>query len=958
ERAILNDRLLALKSGQESTIVVLEGEAGMGKSCLVDELYRRARAENVTTLLGVAEAVERYTPYYAWGAVFSQLFHLDIALDRLHAGWRPSAGSLSAAQQERVLAWLESLTPELVHLAPLLKAVLPLNLPDNDVTIQMVDEVRRDNTHKLLVAILNAVTRAVPLLVILEDVYWLESASWAMAHQVSREVRPLLFVVVTRPLPDPLPAEYTTLLGVAGAHHLRLEAMDAADIETLVCQRLGVTDLPPPVAQLIHQKAEGHPFFSEELACALRDSGLITIRDGRCHLASSAGLDGLRSPDTIQAVITSRIDLLSPEQQLALKVASVIGRQFPFRALQDVHPIAGDRPQLQTYLDVLERLEVVLPESPGPEKAYTFKHAITREVTYSLLASAQRTQLHQAVAEWYERNHANDLAPFYPLLAHHWRQTDNVVKRWHYLELAGEQASHRYANREASTFFSEALALAEREPERFHQASTAGDGQMLLPVRGAVRGGAATLRRARWERMLGLAYGRMGQLNETRRHYANALTLLGQPLPESTAGKVAGLLKELFRQLAHRLMAARLVDAAPLAGQPAVEELALIDAAQQIFYFTQEQALFLWDILRRLNLAESVGNTAVKGYVYGSLVLIAGFIPLHSLARLYLRLAWEAMEAAGKDDVRAFVLLIQGVYYEGLGQWSTAEEALQRGVEVAARMGDGRRLSTLRASLAMGFHLQSHFVRSASAWEEIYQQAQEEGNQQGIAWGLYGRGYNLLLLGRQAEAIHLLEASLATPDESDDAILGSNRLGGLALAYLRYGDPDQALALARKQQEAVPNPPLAFSTLSGSAGAAETFLVLWERAQAAGDEKTVQEMKAAARRAGQVLRAHGKRFPATEAGAWFYQGWYNWLAGRRQEALSTWNKSLACAEHVGQPYEAGRAHYELGRRLGNDHPARITHLAQAVQIFEQLQAVYELELARAALATAKSSARD
>ena len=132
--------------------------------------------------------------------------------------------------------------------------------------------------------------------------------------------------------------------------------------------RLQAEDLPQPLAQLIFTKAGGNPFFSEELAYALRDTGLVTVANGECQIETNSGdLQDLHLPDTIQGVITSRIDRLTPAQQLALKIASVIGRSFEFGTLQEIHPIEADKSHLDEHLDKLHKLDITQLENPLPD---------------------------------------------------------------------------------------------------------------------------------------------------------------------------------------------------------------------------------------------------------------------------------------------------------------------------------------------------------------------------------------------------------------------------------------------------------------------------------------------------------------------------------------------------------------------------------------------------------------
>ncbi|HET7089718.1 MAG TPA: hypothetical protein VFL17_13865, partial [Anaerolineae bacterium] len=302
---------------------------------------------------------------------------------------------------------------------------------------------------------------------VLEDAHWLDSASWALALLVSRRLERSLLIVTARPMSDPPPPEYLQLMQSPNTRRLRLEALPAEDTLALVCQRLNVRSLPEPVADLIREKAEGHPFFSEEVAYALRDAGLIEIAGGECRVAPDAGdLRAIAFSDTIQGVITSRIDRLTPPQQMTVKAASVIGRMFPFRILHDIYPIDSDRPYLAGYLDALQRLNLTLLDTPEPDLAYIFKHVITQDVAYNLMLFAQRRQLHRAVAEWYERAQARERgrARYDQLLAYHWSLAGDDEKAAGYLEKAAHQAMRSGANAEAKALFEQALETLSRLP--------------------------------------------------------------------------------------------------------------------------------------------------------------------------------------------------------------------------------------------------------------------------------------------------------------------------------------------------------------------------------------------------------------------------------------------------------------------------------------------------------------
>ena len=425
ERARLVAHLEAvLETGVRRTVII-DGEAGIGKSRLVQALHEYAQDRSIRCLIGAADAIEVSTPYHAWRSVFAQLFDLGNVPEDIEL------------RRQQVHRFIESVAvrahhdgPALDRLAPLLNAVLPLDLPETELTQQMHGQVRADNTHDLLVRLLQAGVESAPLVVIIEDAHWLDSASWAVLRLISQRVDRIVLVIATRPLQDPQPAEYLQISHAPGTDIVRLSGLSGDAAEMLACRRLGVSSIPPAVATLIRDKAAGNPFFTEELAYMLRDRGVIIVSGTSGHLAPHSGdLRALSVPDTLEGVVTSRIDRLTPRQQLSLKVASVLGRVALFAAVCAIYPIESDRLALAGELEALTRSDVLAVESPAPALAYIFKHVIIQDVCYNLMPFAQRQELHRAAAEWYERTQAHQLPAYAALLAHHWNAAAGAQPR-------------------------------------------------------------------------------------------------------------------------------------------------------------------------------------------------------------------------------------------------------------------------------------------------------------------------------------------------------------------------------------------------------------------------------------------------------------------------------------------------------------------------------------------------
>ncbi|NNJ12887.1 AAA family ATPase [Chloroflexales bacterium ZM16-3] len=449
--------------------MLIEGDEGIGKTRLIEALHAAARGAGLPVFAGAGSPVDA-APYGAWRSIFGALIPTDGHAER--AGWAA-----------------ETLGEELAPLAPLLRAVLYIDLEDTSITAQMDGQVRADNTRDLLVRLLAQATRSSPLVITIEDSQWLDASSWALLLAAAERVDRLLLAIAARPMPD-TPPEYQRLAYLPDTRRVQLSGLEPEQVRDLLAQRLEVDSVPREVWQLIASRSRGNPFFSEELLHTLRDSGLILVSGRESHVVAGAGdplhvLNSVRLPSTVQGLITSRIDRLSPAQQLTLKVASVIGQGFTLSTLSAIHPVERDPGRLVDQLFTLQQAGLVLIESFDPELAYTFKHAVAAEVAYNLMSFRQRRQLHRSLAERYEAGGEGVTAANAAQLAYHWRQANDLPRAMGYLAMAGEQALRAGAYSEAGGFLREAIQIAEGLP-------------------GAAAPDLAT--RARWEQQLGEAH--------------------------------------------------------------------------------------------------------------------------------------------------------------------------------------------------------------------------------------------------------------------------------------------------------------------------------------------------------------------------------------------------------------------------------------------------------------------
>ncbi|HXM59733.1 MAG TPA: AAA family ATPase, partial [Terriglobales bacterium] len=929
ERGVLTRSLGSLVQEGRGGVIVLEGEPGIGKSRLVEYLLEKARKLNVACLQGAGDAVESSSAYHAWQAVFRSLFRVD-----------PLANA--ETQALRITTALQP-QPDLLELVPLLAAVLPLSFPDNEVTAQMTGKVRAENTQKLLLQLLTRSATSAPHLLVLEDAHWLDPSSLTLATLITQQTQPLLVVITTRPFPDPVPPEVEQIRTAAGQQYLRLDSLALDDALEIARQRLGVKSLPRSVKDFLESRAGGQPFFVQELAYALRDAGLIQITRSECRvceglLDSAEGLErafgALNIPNTIQGVITSRVDRLPSPQQLTLKVASVIGRSFALFVLQNVYPMPGESPDIPSHLEHLEKVDLTR-RVPSPDPTEEFKHALIQEVVYISVSFANRRELHQAIAEWYEKQHQQDLEAYYPLLAYHWRHAEVIPKAMDYAIRSGAQALDNFANQEAIRFLRDALELSE---------------QGGVTARGETDSQLALCRL--W---LGRAQVNLSNYGDARSNLERGLAALRQPAPRSMVNASRVLLGETVRQFVYRLWPTRYL------GKNARDRKMLLEAARayqglmEIYYVENAPVPTLVASMKSLNLAESAGPSPELARGYASLGAILGFIPWHSAAAAYCQRALETAEAVNDLSAVSWVLLCKGIYESGLGKWDEAASAFQRMARISGQLGDARSLSDANQCQVMLHYFGGDFAAAVREAEELYAFMLKRNDPRLQAEALRWKAYGLLALGK-TDTLPTCLADLAKlrASEKSGGLLNTADVFALrASLHLRVREYSQA-------REAVEEAATRLAKISNTshelilerATVAGVYLSLWERIESkewnAPSPRALTQCRDGAKRACGALRSFTRVFPIGQPMTWLRLGQYRHLAGDAAKAEAAWARGVTAARELKMPYPEGLIEFEMGRSASGNGSRR-EHLQRAYEIFRALGAAYDLGLVETAL---------
>nr|WP_242593318.1 AAA family ATPase [Corallococcus exiguus] len=862
ERATVDESLTCFAKGQGGTLVV-EGEAGIGKSRLLAYVAQAARSRGARLLAGRGDAAEPFTVYYAWRPIF--------------ADWLGLASAVSGEERRVALLARLAMMPETLELAPLLNPVFLLSLPETERTARLRDQARAETTLALMVQLL---MDAGPSVLLLEDAHWMDASSWELLKRLSRDAPDWWVVLSTRPYPDDPPPAFAALCRMPTTQKLRLAAMSRDDCISLVCARLGVVKLQDELAAFILRKAEGHPFYCEELAYTLRDKGLLVAERGECRLSSLAGsLDALALPSTLEGLITSRIDQLTPVQQLTLKAASVIGRTFEWGLLKGVHPLPEERERLAAHLLRLHTQDLALPLGSHPEPSYFFKHVITQEVSYNLLLFSQRRQLHEDVARWYERTQGEALAALQPLLAHHWIRANVRTKALEALEKAGEHAMAVYAPSEAVGFFSNALALESEGPERVD-----------------------ALRLARWERMLGRALRCLGQSSAAWPHLSRALELLGFPLPVRrgalTVGTVLGMVRQAVGWLGRlRGRQVRVAEVARL-----VEAVEACSDLALLAYYSLDLSTLGYVIVRMANLADRSGVASLRARAYAALAMVMGSIPLHRVAEAYSR-ASQAL-AKDADDLEALskARLTFSLYLLEAGRFAEAEVTIEQSIAGFNQLGHARLADEARLLKLNLWIFQGRLDEAQPLVEAVGASALKRDDAQMVRWAKEDLGRVLVRKGQWAKATE----PLTTLAHDLDALSVTSFAGCMSLTWLRLGQLRQARETAESQAERILRTPLSVTVLDGYTGMAETFQELWALARAQGEPDAAM-LERSARRFCEALERGARACVVAVPSARLARGRLHLAVGRHRAARRSFEAAKKAALDLGMPHEAAAA---------------------------------------------------
>jgi class 3 adenylate cyclase/tetratricopeptide (TPR) repeat protein len=444
QMAELQDAVDNLRKGRGS-VIAISGDAGTGKSRLIEEFKATLDLEEIQWREGHSYSYAQNISYFPMIDLLNRTYQID-------------EGDPPEKAREKVESGVKRLIGRREDVIPYIGSLLSLDYPEIE---GMSPDSWKFQMQKAVQTILSALVQRGPTIICLEDIHWADPSSLDLLRFVLSEFTlTAIFLCVYRPPFRLFPSHMNSTMGKS-YREIHLHDLSPSEAQDMTESLLKTKTIPTELSRFIQEKAEGNPFYLEEVINSLIETETLISDNGGWRLARTLSESEI-SP-TIHGLISARLDRLERESKRILQEASVIGRIFLYEILKRVTEL---KDQVDECLTGLERLDLIRAKSLQPDLEYIFKHALTQEVVYSGLLKKEREKVHERVALVMEQLFNERLPEFYETLAFHFTEGRSLHKAIDYLVKSGEKSLERYALDESHKYFKQAFDLLTDKDEK------------------------------------------------------------------------------------------------------------------------------------------------------------------------------------------------------------------------------------------------------------------------------------------------------------------------------------------------------------------------------------------------------------------------------------------------------------------------------------------------------------
>jgi class 3 adenylate cyclase/tetratricopeptide (TPR) repeat protein len=434
--------------GNKGITISICGAAGCGKSRLIEDFKTSLDLNEIQWIEGHAYPYAQNTPYFP-------------LINMLNRTFRINEGDMPGAVKEKLETGLSTIFGSETEFIPYIGRLYSLDYPE-------IEDVSPDFWHrslqKSIVVLLSKLAEKKPMVICLEDLHWADPSFLNLIQFIlSNLTSPILTLAAYRP-PIRLFSDQQIKSMINSYEEIMLQDLSASESQEMIESLLKTGDVPDELQQFVREKIEGNPFYIEELINKLIEDDILVLEDGTWRVEKNMSTAEISS--TIQGVIASRLDHIETESKRILQEASVIGRAFYY---QIINRITAVKENVDQYLSVLERLDLIKTKSIQPDIEYMFKHALTQEVVYNGLLKKERIEIHEQIGLVMEALFHNRVHDFSETLAFHFLKGKSHHKAVKYLIISGEKSYKKYAVDEAHQHFKLAYNIVCSKFDQSHE---------------------------------------------------------------------------------------------------------------------------------------------------------------------------------------------------------------------------------------------------------------------------------------------------------------------------------------------------------------------------------------------------------------------------------------------------------------------------------------------------------
>jgi tetratricopeptide (TPR) repeat protein len=659
---------------------------------------------------------------------------------------------------------------EVCKLVPEIKqklGTIPQSLP-------ISPEHERDRLFEAVSQFITNISKEAPLLVVLDDLQWIDQTSLLLLHYLARGVyrEPLLLLGAYRDTDiddrHPLSPVLTELNRERLLQSVPLKRMSLNDTSEMVKQILEQDEVSKAFCELVYERIGGNPFFVEEVIKSLKEEGIIYREEDKWKIKE---VSRIKFPKTVEGVVKARISRLDDECQNLLTMASFVGNDFTFEALCGVTGVKEDK--------VLELMEKMLKTGLVKERlvrgegVYSFADVIVRDVVHEEVSLLRHMKLHGTVGCALEKVYAKKIDEHLGELAYHFLEGNDKEKAFDYFLKAGEKAQKIYAHNEVFSYLQHALELLEEKKDNLEA-------------------------KARITESLGDTKAWVGEIDACMKYWNESLALWGQLGNKESVSRLHVKMSRIFWDVVgdkekaseHHRMALEILEKE----LESVELASLYEDISHMLWRTGESARALSYVQKAFELAEKLGNTKILADCYndmGSLSLESGEVE-KSIKYMEKGLKIAVENNCTKPALRLYNNL--SLDYDWIGDAQRAFEIRQKGFELAKKVGDVNTISWTGLTLSWFYMEMGEMQKAFSMAEELLALDKRTKNVIGIAQAMcsFGRGY-LFLEEWDKSLQYLMEANeiaMKTGDYQTSGIIKSV-LGELFMEMENFAEAEK-----------------------------------------------------------------------------------------------------------------------------------------------------------------------